>query len=55
MKIPKKYTIKSENLPQPAVTFDMLTFKNVYINETHNLWNFGEDTTIQTWKKYENT
>ena len=32
-----------------TVTFGMLTYQNVYINQTHNLWKFGVDTIIQTW------
>ena len=36
MKIPKNAN-KSDNFPQSAVTFDMLIYQNVYINQTHNL------------------
>ena len=32
MKVPKNNVIKSEKLPKPAVTFDILTYQNVYIN-----------------------
>ena len=26
-----------------------LTYQNVYIIQTNNMWKFGEDTTLQTW------
>ena len=32
-----KNAIKSENLLKPAVTFGILAYKNVYINQKHNL------------------
>ena len=41
--------IKSENSPEHAVTWGMLTYQNVSIDWTHNLGKFGEDTTNQTW------
>ena len=37
MKFPKKNTIDSENLAQLAVTFGILTFQKMYINQTRNL------------------
>ena len=37
-----KNVIKSENLPEPAVTYGILTLQNVYINQTHNLWKFNK-------------
>ena len=46
MKNSQKSQIKWENFPQPAVTFGMLTYQNMYINHTNNLWKFGEDTVL---------
>ena len=46
MKNSQKTQLKGDILPLSAVTFDMLTFQNVYINQTHNLWMFGEDTVL---------
>ena len=47
MKVPKKCN-KSDNHPLSAVIFEILTYANMYINQTHNLCKSGEDTTIQT-------
>ena len=41
-----KTEIKSDNLPKPASIIDMLRQQNVWINQTHSLWMFGEDTNI---------
>ena len=35
--------------------FGMMIYQNVYINQPHNLWKFGEDTAIQMKIMYENT
>ena len=46
MKIPKKRNlIKEPSIT--CITFDMLTYQNVNINQTYNLREFGEDTKIQ--------
>ena len=39
---------ESEKLLLPAVTLGILTYQNVYIDQTHNLRKFGEDTILQT-------
>ena len=35
-----------------AVISNMLTYQNMYINQTHDLWMFGEDTILH--QMYEN-
>ena len=42
-KFKKKNAIQSGNLPQAVVTFGMLTYQHVYIDQTYNLWKFGWD------------
>ena len=56
-----KNAIKSKNLPYHAVSFGILIYHNVYINQWHILWKFGEYTILQTrivvnsvWKLLKN-
>ena len=39
----------SKNLPQPAITFGMLMYQNMYIDLAYNLRKFTVDKTIQIW------